>query len=156
METQTLETPTPVWKTVMWPAVALAISQTAYFVLMDSELFWYVVPLLYIGPIVIPVGAFILMMWTSKPAPPLYALLVLPVVLYASGMLSCILAWWIDGAPSYWFPLSSDIWKPNSLYTLYGPYRVYGVTAAVVWVGCLIHTWKHARTTRRALINNEN
>lgn len=152
MDTQTPESSTPVWKTIMWPAVALAVSQTAYLVLMDSELVLFVLPLLFIGPIVIPVGAFILMIWTSKPAPPLYALLVLPVVLYASGMLSSIFAWWVDGATPNWIPLSSSMWKSDSLYTLYGS---YGVTAGIVWVGCLLHTWKHTRTLRQTSISTK-
>lgn len=139
-------TPTPVWKTIMWPAAALAISQTAYLLLVKSELVWYVLPIVFIGPILIPLGAFILMIWKSKPAPPLYALLVLPVTLYAAGIASCLLVWWLNGADWVVYPLKPGILSSDSSYATYG---AQGLTAGIVWVGCLLRTLKNTLTAHR-------
>ncbi|ACV09616.1 hypothetical protein [Jonesia denitrificans] len=152
MNTPEPQTPTPVWKTIMWPAAALAISQSAYFLIVNSELVWYVLPIVFIGPILIPLGAFILMIWKSKPAPPLYALLVLPVALYAAGIASCIFVWLAEGAPVGGFPLDSGIWTSVNPYRTYG---VQGVTAGIVWVGCLLRTLKYTLTAHHAKTRTE-
>ncbi len=131
-----------IWRTLLFSGLALALCQTAFLLMLTTPLAWIIGWLHPIGPLVITLVVFPFIT-RRLPLPPRYALTLLPVVLYTSGILAVLFVWWArEGADPYAYPFTPVI---SITIGLYGWYGLYGATAGLLWVGCLLRTWKYAR-----------
>lgn len=128
-----------VWKVLAAHAATFLVCLACYLVFVQTWLVVLVFPLLYVGPLAVALAASVLnLRW--QPLPPWVVLLILPLVLYVMGFVACGVAWLLTGLNPGDFPLSPVGWTRG---TLYGPYSLFGVPAAVMWVACLLRTWLH-------------
>lgn len=133
------------WLTVLRIGLAFFVCQAAFqlgmtfIVIEQMAMILGVAHLVWVAPGII---AWVAYMWTRNLPllPPQYVWVVLPVVLCCAGIATGALVTGVTGW-NLWYPFkATDI--------LAGLYGLYGISAGLLWVGCLVRTWSHTQTIR--------
>ncbi len=150
MDTQTQQSAAYTALTLLFSGLTLFVFHVASLIFIFEGLFLYaaylfplVIWLLPASPLFVALFAFALMR-IRAPLPLRYAGLLLLVVLYVSGILAVLFVGWVTGDHHYSNPLAFD---QDRWFFDYGP---YGISAGLMWVMCMLRSWRHVRLTRRS------